>query len=139
MAQLQSAKHGFEPKRFDPTTKTSEKLLSFGWANDITSAAATLRFKAYDKIQTTALYYNHSHKASALAKDEWLLYSHSVPVTASNTTPNFYSISIGYLRPLTHYSFVIECVYTTKQVTHSNPIKFRTKNRSIDLGETGLK
>ena len=130
---------GYERKQFDPTTKTSEKLLSFGWANDITTTAATLHFKAYGAVKTTVLYFDHGPDQSAWNRDEWTVYAHSAPMSESETTPNFYSIPIEDLSPSTYYSFVIESVYFSREMTHSKPIEFRTKNPSIGLGETGLK
>ena len=128
-----------ESKRFDPTVKTSEKLLSFGWANNITTTTATLHFKAYGAIKRTVLYFDQSVDQSAWNRDEWTVYAHSAPMSESMTTANFYNIEIEDLSPSTYYSFVIESVYVSREMTYSKPIEFRTKNPSINLGETGLK
>ena len=119
MAQMLVARQTIEPpKTFNPTTKTSTKLLSFGWANKISSTTATLHFKAYDKIETTALYYNHGRNKAAFNEEKWMLYSKSIPFSGSTTTPNFYSIEISNLIPLTYYSFVVVCTYRSHQVSH---------------------
>ena len=123
-----------DDQQFDASTRTSDKLVSFGYPCNIDTTIATIKFKAYGMVKTTVLYYDSSYNDDCWNREQWIVFIKSPTVKVSETNSSYHSVQVKDLKPGMYYSFIVEVFYQkSNERTHSEPIKFRTRNEDIDL------